>query len=186
METDEQLIKRIQNGEKDVFRTLIVRYQTKVYAVALKVSCNTKDAEDITQEVFLQLYRSLSQFKGESTFSTWIYKIAMSKALDYKRKQNRTIQHHNEEMLVQIPNTISPEIILLEKEDKELAYGNIDNLPPPYQEVVKLYYFNELSYQEIADKLDIAVKTVESRLYRSKQIIRKNRKESTYEAYNGR
>src|SRR6476469_1040548 len=96
VEKDEQLVKRIIAGEKDQFRELITRYQARVFAVAYKVSKNPKDAEDITQEVFLQLYRALSQFKGDSSLSTWIYKIAMNKALDYQRKQIRQVAYEGE------------------------------------------------------------------------------------------
>ncbi|MGE8081023.1 RNA polymerase sigma factor [Peribacillus loiseleuriae] len=176
MEKDEQLIKRIVAGEQDQFRELISRYQVRVFAVAYKVSKSTKDAEDITQEVFLQLYRSLSQFKGDSSLSTWIYKIAMSKALDYRRKQIRQVACEGEENLYDIPFGATPEDHLLEKEDKELARAYMEKLPDTYKEVVHLYYFRQQSYREIASTLNVAVKTVESRLYRAKLIMKKQGK----------
>ena len=176
VEKDEQLVKRIIAGEKDQFREVIIRFQARVFAVAYKVSKNPKDAEDITQEVFLQLYRSLSQFKGDSSLSTWIYKIAMSKALDYRRKTIKQVTYEGEENLYDIPFGSTPEELLLDKEDKELARAYMERLPDAYKEVVHLYYFQQQSYREIASTLNVAVKTVESRLYRAKLIMKKQGK----------
>ncbi len=183
METDEQLIQQALDGDKEAFRKLILRYQSKVYAVAYKVARDQKDAEDITQEVFLQLYRSLSQFHGDSAFSTWIYRISMSKALDYKRKLARTPSYQSEEIDESLSTKETPESSLIKKEEQGLILEFVDNLPPNYQDVVKLYYLQHQSYREIAEKLDIAVKTVESRLYRAKQMMRKYGKEKNNETY---
>lgn len=183
METDEQLIQRAADGEKVAFQDLILRYQSKVYAVAYKVTKNQKDAEDIAQEVFLQLYRSLSQFQGDSTFSTWIYKISMNKALDYKRKMARTPSYQHEEISANLSTKDTPENSLIKKEERELAHDFVEHLPPNYQDVVNLYYFQQQSYHEIANQLDIAVKTVESRLYRAKIMMRKYGKEQNDETY---
>lgn len=184
METDERLIQRILRGENDVYRELMLRYESKVYAVAYKVANQQKDAEDITQEVFLQVYRSLSQFQEQSTFSTWVYKVAMNKALDYKRKLARTPSYQSEEIPDYIATSDTPESALIKMEEKALAQEFVDNLPPHYRDVVDLYYFHHLAYSEIANKLDIATKTVESRLYRAKQMMRKHGKEKKDEAYN--
>ncbi|WP_088072830.1 RNA polymerase sigma factor [Gottfriedia luciferensis] len=178
MESDEQLVKNILNGNKQQFKELILRYQSKVFAVALKVSTNQKDAEDISQEVFLQLYRSLENFSGESTFATWIYRITMNKAIDFKRKQVRLQEHETGELNATIPgkNILSPEEALLKNIDKELIHSYLIELPPAYSDVLKLYYFEELTYGEIALKLNVAVKTVESRLYRAKRLLKDKHK----------
>lgn len=179
--SDEQLIQRIVKGENQLYRELISRYQSKVYAVAFKVANHSKDAEDVAQEVFIQIFRSLTQFKGDSTFSTWIYRITMNKALDLKRKQARAPSFE-----LEIPNEIpthhTPESELLKKEEQELARRYLDQLAENYREVVVLYYFHQLSYTEIATRLDIAIKTVESRLYRAKQMIRQKNIETNHQS----
>ena len=178
MESDEQLVKDIVSGDQQKFKELILRYQSRVYAVALKVSNNQKDAEDISQEVFLQLYRSLENFNMESSFSTWIYRITMNKAIDFKRKQVKLQEQESGEMILALPeqNILSPEEALLKNIDKELIHTYLIELPPAYSDVLKLYYFEELTYGEIALKLDVAVKTVESRLYRAKRLIKDKHK----------
>lgn len=178
MESDEQLVRNIVKGNHQLFKELIVRYQAKVYAVALKVSNNQKDAEDISQEVFLQLYRSLENFNGESSLATWIYRITMNKAIDFKRKQVKQQENETSELLSTLPeeNLLSPEEALIKTIDKELIHSYLIELPQAYSDVLKLYYFEELTYGEIALKLNVAVKTVESRLYRAKRLIKDKHK----------
>jgi RNA polymerase sigma-70 factor (ECF subfamily) len=189
--SDEQLVQRILNGESELYREIVNKYQSRIYAVAFKVTNHSKDAEDVAQEVFIQIYRSLASFKGESAFSTWIYRITMNKTLDLKRKQARA-PAFQPEIPFEIPTYHTPESELLRKEEQELARQYLDQLTEKYREVVQLYYFHQLSYTEIAIQLDIAVKTVESRLYRAKQMIRQTNlttnhqpKESPYEAFIG-
>lgn len=174
MESDEQLVKEILNGNRQLFRELVLRYQSKVFAVALKVSNNQKDAEDIAQEVFLQLYRSLHNFKGTSSFYTWIYRITMNKAIDYKRKQEKIQDQVSEELISSVPekNTLPPEDALIKSFDRELIHSYLFELPPAYRDVLISYYFEDLSYGEIALKYNIGIKTVESRLYRAKRLIK--------------
>ncbi|MDF2557064.1 MAG: polymerase sigma70 factor [Bacillales bacterium] len=179
--SDEQLIQKIADGENILFRELISRYQSKVYAVAFKVANHPKDAEDVAQEVFIQIFRSLSQFKGDSAFSTWIYRITMNKALDLKRKQSRSPSFEFD-VPIEIPTHRTPETELLQKEEQELARRYLDQLAENYREVVVLYYFHQLSYTEIATRLDIAIKTVESRLYRAKQMIRQKNLETKHQS----
>ncbi|GGE57460.1 RNA polymerase sigma factor [Priestia taiwanensis] len=176
MDSDVQLIQQIIGGDTSVFRQLIKKYETRVYSVAFKVTNNQKDAEDVTQEVFLQLYRSLHSFRQDANLSTWIYRITMNKALDFKRKKDRqTINETNTlHDIKPISPVLTPEQELVKKTEQELLYEALNKLPPPYQEVLNLYYFENKSYQEIATTLNIAVKTVESRLYRAKNILKAN------------
>ncbi|WP_066174752.1 RNA polymerase sigma factor [Bacillus marinisedimentorum] len=174
MYSDDQLIKYVQSGKRDYFRDIVSRYERKVLSVAFKVTGNRKDAEDIAQEVFVQIYRSIGSFRNESSFSTWVYRISMNKALDWKRKHSKEKMEQDitvSEKVVPIQELL-PEDLLINKADHEFIIGRINSLPDKYQSVLKLYYFDELSYQEIARKLDIAVKTVESRLYRAKAMLR--------------
>ena len=178
MESDEQIVNDILNGNQHRFRELVLRYQSRVFAVALKVSNSQKDAEDISQEVFLQLYRSLHNFKGKSSLYTWIYRITMNKAIDYKRKQEKIKDQESEELISTYPekNILPPEEALIKSFDKELIHSDLLELPTVYRDVLICYYFEGLSYREIALKFNIEVKTVESRLYRAKRLIKDKRK----------
>ncbi len=176
VETDEQLIKRIVNGDSEQFREIVSRYQTRVYAMAYKVSRHEKDAEDISQDIFLQIYRSLHNYKHHSTFATWVYRIAMNKALDYKRKAALPTTELVDNELTKTFET--PESAFMKKTEHALALDKLSELPPRYQEVFKYYYLQQYSYKEIAYQLGISEKTVESRLYRAKKHLKAKRKET--------
>ncbi len=176
VEADEQLVKRVLNGETEHFREIVTRYQTRVYAIAYKVSRHEKDAEDITQDIFLQIYRSLHSYKHHSTFSTWLYRVAMNKALDYKRKAPPpTVVLEENEYMHQFD---TPESALIKKTERALVMAQLNELPPRYRDMIQYYYVNQYSYKEIAYKLGIAEKTVESRLYRAKKLLKAGRKET--------
>lgn len=179
MEDEQQLIQDILQGKRHRFRELVAHYGPHVHSVALKVAEHPRDAEDISQEVFLQVYRSLSQFQGQAKLSTWIYRIAMNKALDYKRKQER--HSDGDDIIAFMPDThtTTPEEALLQKSEQEMIRAHITKLPSAYREVVYLYYFQEQSYSQIAESLGIAVKTVESRLYRARGLLQHLKKGGT-------
>lgn len=175
MIADEQLVKEILEGNVELFRELVTRYQHRVLSVAYNVTLNQKDAEDIAQEVFLQIYRSLSSFQFEAAFSTWVYRVTMNKALDWKRKR-KGIQIE----LVDRQDDFSTERFVLKKLEEEKLKQMIDQLPEIYHDVLHLYYFEQRSYQQIAKELSIELKTVESRLYRARSLLREQyRKEET-------
>lgn len=175
MSTDEQLVREIITGNSECYREIVSRYQTKVFSVAFKVARNQKDAEDIAQDVFLKVYHSLHQFKGDSSFSTWIYRVTMNKALDWKRKQERSVSREIGTADEQLTDRMeTPEQQLLKQFDHDLVKQSIKLLPEKYQIVLELYYFEECSYKDISERLDIAVKTVETRLYRAKGLVREH------------
>jgi len=178
MESDEQLVNEILTGNQHRFRELVTRYQSRVLTVAMKVANNQRDAEDISQEVFLQLYRSLSDFKGKSSFYTWVYRLTMNKAIDYKRKQEKVKVQELEETisLYSEENILPPEEALIKSLDKEFIHSVLLELTPVYRDILISYYFEGLSYKEIALKFQIEVKTVESRLYRAKRLLKDKHK----------
>ncbi len=172
--TDEQLLFYIKNGQTDLFKELVFRYQSKVMAVAWKVTNNQKDAEDVAQEVFLQAFRSINQFRGDSSFSTWLLKIAMNKSLDWKRKQKEVLQPFDD-VFAGVGNCT--EQLIIEKSNRETIHSAVAYLPEKYKIVITLYYFEERSYKEIGETLGIAAKTVESRLYRARHLLKEHLKE---------
>ncbi|MBM6618850.1 RNA polymerase sigma factor [Bacillus suaedaesalsae] len=175
MSTDEQLVREVITGNAECFREIVSRYESKVFSVAFKVARNQKDAEDIAQDVFVKVYHSLHLFKGESSFSTWIYRVTMNKSLDWKRKQERSVSKDVGMVDDQLKDHYdTPEQQLLKQYDRDLIKQSIKQLPEKYQIVLELYYFEECSYKDISDRLDIAVKTVETRLYRAKGLVREH------------
>lgn len=183
MHTDKEIVEKILSGNTDLYRELVLRYQQKVFSVTLKMTKNPIDAEDLAQEVFIQVYKSLPSFKFNSEFSTWIYKITVNKCLDWKRKFKNQLSEIKlcEELKNCESKTLLPEELLLQKANKHNINLMLNRLPEAYRYVIILYYYNNLSYQEIAIKLQISKKTVESRLYRGKNLLRKILKEEGLE-----
>lgn len=174
MYTDEQLISFVLAGKEQMYREIVIRYQHKVFSASIKFANNHSDAEDIAQEVFLQAYKSLDTFRFDSKFSTWLYRITVNKCLDWKRKNKNLLEtgEFNEQITQKFTMDLFLEDSILQKEQEEQLKNVIAELPEVYQSVITLYYFDNLSYQDIANKLNVAKKTVESRLYRGKQMLK--------------
>lgn len=179
------LIKSILSGDQQAFRTLVQTYQTYIYQLVYSVVKNRADAEDVTQETFVQIYRALPQYEAKG-FKTWISRIALNKAIDYRRK---TVRYREDAWLPdqQAPpeNAADPpqptvEQLVLTKEMRDQVQAHLQEVPDNYREVVKSYYFDHKSYSDIADEQGITVKTVESKLYRAKQWMRKRWKEEDF------
>ncbi len=184
MEKDKQVIEEILAGKQEVYREFVSRYQNRVYSVALKYTNNPKDAEDVSQEVFIQAYKSLASFTFQSSLSTWLYRITINKCLDWKRKNKMMLLYNSNEytnLLLQQNKMKQPEELLLLKDQQSLIKILLKKLPEGYQSVIILYYFDHLSYQQIAERLGIAKKTVESRLYRGKTLLKDLWKKGGYE-----
>ena len=131
-------------------------------------------AKDLSQDIFLKAYSALPAFREESSFSTWLYQIAMRKCLDWKRatqreQARRTLGEVNESDWV---SAETPEQIVLSAETNSHVRAMVEQLQEPYRSAVQLYYFEQFSYQEIAKRQGITAKTVESQLYRARQMMR--------------
>lgn len=155
-----------------------------MYQVVLSVVRHPKDAEDVTQEVFLKIYRSLPQYRQQG-FKTWITRIAVNKAIDHTRKVKTRREDVSDTIEERLAETGPPEEtrvdgILLRKEKDEHFRQRLRELPDGYREVVIAFYVEEKSYQQIAAEHDIELKTVESKLYRARQWMRKHWKEEDF------
>ncbi|MEK5235407.1 RNA polymerase sigma factor [Paenibacillus sp. FSL L8-0470] len=172
-------ISAVLSGEHQAFGHLVNRYQGMVYRVCIKITGEAESAKDMAQEVFIKAYKALPSFRGQSSFSTWLYRIAYRTCLDWKRANDREWRHRS--MADYTENdwvtTQTPESAALRKEASQELDENLNNLTEPYRSVVQLYYFQRHSYQEIADQKGISVKTVESQLYRARQMMRKSGEE---------
>lgn len=176
---DEILVSRIRAGEQECFETLVSRYQGKIFAFIFRTVGSREEATDLTQEVFVQVYRSLGQFRGEAKFSTWIYRIAANKTLDFLRRNKQT-KHCVSVAAIEAGAALgqvseaNPEDIYLREEKIRRLRRMIAGLPDKYRVVLHLFHYDDLSYQQIAEVLEIPVKTVATRLYRAKLLLKEN------------
>lgn len=181
---DHNLVKRSLDGNDQAFEILVQRYQNYIYSICYGVIQDVQEAENLAQETFLQVYRSLSYYQYKS-FKSWIGTIALRKSIDYKRKkqkENTVVSSLLEEVdLPSKENSVEGQII--EKEQISRLQRLWNQLPIIYNSVLKKYYLQSKSYSQIAKEEDISVKTVESRLYRAKKIIEKKWKEDGDEAF---
>jgi len=174
-------LKRLMNGDLQAFERFIEQYKAYVFAIILRFVNDPDDAQDIAQEVFLQLYRSLPQYRPDN-LKAWVGKIATNKAIDGKRRRAR--QGEYLESNVEMPfgprqAEMNPEQILIRLEKQERIKALCNELPPSYSRVLIRYYFDHQSYQQIAREEGISLKTVESRLYRARKILRERWEEGT-------
>ncbi|OFW77417.1 MAG: hypothetical protein A2201_11965 [Alicyclobacillus sp. RIFOXYA1_FULL_53_8] len=171
---DDVLIAAVRAGSTQAYEQLVRTYEARVYATCLKACKSPQEAEDLTQEVFLSAYRGLQGFRGDAQFSTWIYQITVRKCLDWRRKREREVYtaalDHVELFLPTGDKT--PEEAYVEREQTAVLHGLLYRLPEPYRSTVEQYYVHRLSYQQISEKVGVSVKTVESRLYRARQMLK--------------
>jgi len=176
-ETDEQLVRKSQQGDERAFGELVNRYESKVYSLALKMLRNADDAEDVLQDTFLRAYRGIKAFQGNSTFSTWIYRITANSALMRLRKKQLPTVSIDDADEREAPINIadwapSPVEQLLTKETQQAMNEAIEALPPEFRQVFVLRDVEELSNSEVADILDLSVAAVKSRLHRARLKVR--------------
>ncbi|WP_268964160.1 RNA polymerase sigma factor [Paenibacillus sinensis] len=165
----------VLNGDRQAFAHLVTRYQAMVYRVCVKITGESESAKDMAQEVFIKAYKALPSFRGQSSFSTWLYRIAYHACLDYKRSNDREWRYRTSADVTENDYVTSrtPEQDVLRKEASEELGQSVNSLAEPYRSVVQLYYFNQQSYQQIAEARGVSVKTVESQLYRARQMMRR-------------
>jgi len=175
------LIQQLRAGDEGAFKLLVANYQDLVYNTALGIVQNSEDAEDVAQEVFIQVYRSIDQFKGDARLSTWIYRITTTKALDHIRSRKRkkrfafitSLFGPNDELVHEPVDFQHPGVTLDRKEQAALLFRMIEQLPENQKVAFTLHKTEELSYQEIADVMQLSVSAVESLLFRARQNLRR-------------
>lgn len=180
LHTEKQLIDRILSGESSAFRKLVEQNKEKMYYLSLDLTGNHHDAEDLSQEVFIKAYRNLDQFRGESSFSSWLYRIAVNTNINKSRKKMATalkksmsIHTADDRWTSNSPDT-NPE----QQTDASLLRSHIDSalnrLSMNERCVFVLKHYQDIPLQEIATIMDISIGTVKSTLFRA---VRKMRKE---------
>ena len=176
-----ELVGHLQQGNEAAFRTLVERHHERVYQIALGLLRCPEEAEDVTQEVFVEVYQTIGRFRGEAALSTWLYRLATSQALRHRqraRAQKRfafltslfgadnQVQHH-------VPDHRHPQALLEGQEQLHLLRQAIGRLPDQQHVAFSLRHEQQMSYEEIAAILQTTVPAVESLLFRARQTLRK-------------
>ena len=173
-------IERLKKADEQSFIELMEAYQHRVYNTVLSLLQHKQDAEDITQEVFLQVFKSVHSFRGEAKLSTWIYRIALSKVTEFerRRKAKKRIQAimqiwgGAEEQAAEIPDFDHPGILLQQKEQAQLLFKAIRQLPENQRQAFILIKAEGLTYLEAGEIMDKNVKSLEGLLHRAKEQLR--------------
>ena len=178
--SDQAIVERVQQGDKEAYNILVLRYQHKVCDIAYKYVNNYVDANDIAQESFIRAYRALANFRGESSFYTWLYRIVSNTAKSYL-EQN---QKHRYSVDVDDPefdgqqdvkglliSNDSPDALLESDELHKIVSQAMEDLPEDLKRAIVLREVEEMSYEDIASIMDTPIGTVRSRIFRARQFI---------------
>jgi RNA polymerase sigma-70 factor (ECF subfamily) len=179
-EVDQQLVERVQNGDKHAFDLLVIKYQRKLARLLSHFIRDAAEVEDVTQEAFIKAYRALPSFRGDSAFYTWLYRIGINTAKNFLVSQGRkvpTIDGINNEdaedfednSLLKEVNT--PESELMSKQIAQTVSKSLDALPEELRSAIVLREIDGLSYEEIATIMNCPVGTVRSRIFRAREAI---------------
>lgn len=173
---EQDLIRSAASGSSRAFEELITPYERRMYALALRMCGNTEDAKDCLQDAMLRIYRGLPSFRGDSSFSTWIYRVVSNVCLDFHRrnkgKGNASLDELHESGIEPKDSKPTPQTELERSELKRQLSNAIQSLPEDLKSAVVLRDIHGLSYEEIGEVLDINVGTVRSRLFRARSKLR--------------
>lgn len=180
-ESDQQLVKRVQQGDKRAFDLLVIKYQHKIMALVSRFVQDSAEVQDVTQEAFIKAYRALPKFRGDSAFYTWLYRIAINTAKNYLVARNRRPPSSDVDIEDatyfesdnRLKDTTSPMNLLMGEEMMEVVKRVIKELPEGLRTAVMLREFDGLSYEDIAAVMDCPVGTVRSRIFRAREAIDK-------------
>lgn len=180
-EDDLALVRRIADGDDAAFEAIVVRYQDRVFSFCLRLLNDRAEAEDIAQDVFLTLYRSAGDFRGESAFATWLLRIAKNQSLNRikyldrrGRLGRRSIEEINEDRLVPAAGEreqIAPDALVEGGQTAKIVQSAIAELDPQHRAVVVLRDVEDLSYEEIAGITGLPIGTVKSRIHRGRSAL---------------
>lgn len=172
---DQHYINLIIDGDTNAFSVLVDRYKDLVYTLSFRMLKNKEEAEEVAQDTFIKVYKSLNRFKGDSKFSTWIYKIAYNTSLDRIKKNKK---HLNDvaidEFTVNQIKTIDNALYSLEKKERNKAIMDCINLLPSEDSfLLTLYYFDELSLDEVAKATGLTSNNVKVKIFRGRKKLTK-------------
>lgn len=177
---DFELVQRALDGDQGAYAELMDRYRESIYFMLLKMVRNQDDADDLTIEAFGKAFNRLHQYSPSYAFSTWLFKIASNNAIDFIRKkriQLTSMDHayqndDGESVKINVKaNTPDPEEVAIKKQKVKMMREVVTRLKPRYRELVEKRYFEELSYEEIAEDMDLPLGTVKAQLFRAREFL---------------
>ncbi len=176
--SDDEIILDAQKGSTVAFDELVKRYRKRVYALAYQMTYDSEDADDLAQEAFIRAYEAIGRFQIGMKFYTWIYRIVVNLCINHKKRKARSVNLEPEdEAAIPAKPQSNPGVILEDAELGETIRAAMDELPEHQKTVFTLRVFQDLSYQEIADTLEISLGTVMSRLNRAREALKVSLKE---------
>ena len=170
----------LDKGDQKAYAELMGRYRDSVYFMLLKMVNNQDDAEDLTIEAFGKAFKRLDQYAPVYAFSTWLFKIATNNCIDFIRKKKMVVysidkkfeSHDGDSMSIDVrANEPNPEENMVKKQKVLMMRSVVEKLKPRYRELVEMRYFQELSYEEIAEKLNLPLGTVKAQLFRAREFL---------------
>jgi RNA polymerase sigma-70 factor (ECF subfamily) len=176
------LVARAVDGDGEAFAELVMPFEGKVYGLAYRMCGNREDAYDLAQEAFLKVYRALGRFKGDSSFSTWLYRVVANTCLDQLRRAGRSVVASSLDDPIETETgavkrevadtTFEPEILALQSEAARELRGAVAHLPPVHRLAILLRDYQDLPYEEIAEAMGCGLGTVKSRISRARAMLR--------------
>jgi len=178
-DTDEQLVERVQRGDKRAFDLLVIKYQHKVMSLISRYVSDSAEVQDVAQDAFIKAYRAIGRFRGDSQFYTWLYRIAANTAKNYlvsrgRRPPGSDIDAEDAEFLEMggaLKDGDSPDENLAAEELRDVVERTIKSLPEDLRTALSLREYDGLSYEEIAALMDCPVGTVRSRIFRAREAV---------------
>lgn len=181
-EADKELVRQVQEGNKRAFDLLVLKYQRRIMRLLARMINDPAEVEDVAQETFVKAYRALPQFRGDSNFYTWLYRIAINSARNWQaarhRRPHSLYEYKNEEgETFSLEDTLTdnntPELELASREVAQTVQQAIEALAPELRTAIVLREMEGLSYEEIAQAMDCPIGTVRSRIFRAREAITK-------------
>ena len=176
---DQDLVRRVQQGDKSAFDLLVLKYQHKIVHLVNRYVKDQHEAQDVAQDTFIKAYRAIAEFRGDSAFYTWLYRIAINTAKNYLLSRSR--RHFDYEVDVQDAEQVemasklkeldTPDTLIMNEQIVETIKLAIANLPEDMRVAITLREFEGMSYEEIADAMDCPIGTVRSRIFRAREAI---------------
>ena len=176
---DFHIVSRAKEGDQKAYAELMQRYKDSIYFMALKMVNNKDDAMDLTVETFGKAFENLGKYKPDFAFSTWLFRIATNNCIDFIRKKrlnvvslNSLTDQDGEERQFEVRSeNLNPEETSIRKQENEKLKNIVDQLPSRYRTLIILRYFEEQSYEEIAQQLDLPLGTVKAQLFRARDLL---------------
>lgn len=180
-EADAQLVERVQNGDKHAFELLVAKYQRRVLRLISRLIRDPAEQEDVAQEAFIKAYRALPQFRGESAFYTWLYRIAVNSAKNFLATQGRRPRTTGDfqtdedgesfDAIDVVEDNNTPDAVLHGRQVADRVNSAIDALPEDLRTAITLREIEGMSYEDIAQAMDCPIGTVRSRIFRAREAI---------------